>query len=57
MSLRDGYQEFEAEVLARDRNLRDRVATARDAGELGNVLLSTAAKRKRRASCEDLHGT
>jgi len=41
VSLRDGYQEFETEVLARDRTSvnGDRVATAKDAKELGNVLL------------------
>jgi type VI secretion system protein ImpI len=40
VSLRDGYQEFEAEVLARDRNAQgDRVGTAKDAKELGTVLL------------------
>jgi len=43
VSLRDGYQEFEAEVLARDRaNEGDRVATAKDEKELGNVLLGPA---------------
>ncbi|UQA55632.1 type VI secretion system-associated FHA domain protein [Polyangium aurulentum] len=43
VSLRDGYQEFEAEVLARDRaNESDRVATAKDEKELGNVLLGPA---------------
>jgi len=40
ISLRDGYQEFEAEVLARDRTAQaDRVAVAKDAKELGVVLL------------------
>jgi len=41
ISLRDGYKEFETEVLARDRiSLEgDRVALAKDAKELGNVLL------------------
>jgi type VI secretion system protein ImpI len=40
VSLRDGYQEFEAEVLARERTSQgDRVTTARDAKELGVVLL------------------
>ena len=44
ISLRDGYQEFEAEVLARDRTAQsDRVATARDAKELGRVLLGEGA--------------
>jgi type VI secretion system protein ImpI len=44
ISLRDGYQEFEAEVLARDRTAQaDRVATARDAKELGRVLLGDGA--------------
>lgn len=41
VSLRDGYQEFEAEVLARDRSSQgDKVSTAKDAKELGNVLLA-----------------
>jgi type VI secretion system protein ImpI len=41
VSLRDGYQEFEAEVLARDNrpDESDRVASAKDDKELGNVLL------------------
>ena len=40
VSLRDGYQEFEAEVLARDRSaMSDRVAAAKDSKELGFVLL------------------
>ncbi|HEY4118418.1 MAG TPA: type VI secretion system-associated FHA domain protein [Byssovorax sp.] len=44
VSLRDGYQEFEAEVLARDRgNPGDRVATAKDSKELGLVLLGPTA--------------
>lgn len=43
ISLRDGYQEFEAEVLARDRSGQaDKVATAKDAKELGGVLLDPA---------------
>ncbi|AKT38896.1 type VI secretion system-associated FHA domain protein [Chondromyces crocatus] len=43
VSLRDGYQEFEAEVLARERaSQEDRVATAKDAKELGALLLSPA---------------
>jgi type VI secretion system protein ImpI len=42
VSLRDGYQEFEAEVLARERGGAegDRVATAKDEKELGMVLLT-----------------
>ena len=41
VSLRDGYQEFEAEVLARDRSAEtDKVANAQDAKELGTVLLT-----------------
>jgi len=41
VSLRDGYQEFEAEVLARDKDADegDPVAAAKDDKELGNVLL------------------
>lgn len=41
VSLRDGYQTFESEVLFRDRS-SDRVATAKDAKELGLVLLTPA---------------
>lgn len=41
VSLRDGYQEFEAEVLAIERaSDDDRVAAAKDAKELGAVLLT-----------------
>src|SRR5262249_46997885 len=44
VSLRDGYQEFEAEVLARERGAQgDQVATAKDAKELGMVLLGPNA--------------
>ena len=41
VSLRDGYQEFQKEMLTKDRESvnSDRVATAKDANELGNVLL------------------
>jgi len=41
ISLRDGYQEFEAEVLAKDKSVDegDPVAAAKDEKELGNVLL------------------
>lgn len=43
VSLRDGYQEFEAEVLARDRAAQtDKVAAAKDAKELGLVLLDAS---------------
>ncbi len=43
VSLRDGYQEFEAEVLARDRAQQgDQVATAKDAKELGALLFGQA---------------
>jgi type VI secretion system protein ImpI len=43
ISLRDGYQEFEAEVLARDRTAQaDRVALAKDPKELGMVLLDAS---------------
>ncbi|MFO0615510.1 MAG: type VI secretion system-associated FHA domain protein [Polyangiaceae bacterium] len=38
-SLRDGYQEFEKEMLARENVASDPVASAKDAKELGNVLL------------------
>jgi type VI secretion system protein ImpI len=45
ISMRDGYAEFEAEVLARDREslAEDRVAQAKDAKELGAVLLGPSA--------------
>jgi type VI secretion system protein ImpI len=43
ISLRDGYQEFETEVLAREKTQREPVNAARDAKELGNVLLGHAA--------------
>lgn len=40
ISLRDGYQAFEAEMLARDRGAEvDQVAVAKDSRELGRVLL------------------
>ncbi len=43
VSLRDGYQEFETEVLARERTAQAPVAIAKDAKELGNVLLGNAS--------------
>ncbi len=45
VSLRDGYQEFETEVLARERSNAPGggVATAKDAKELGEVLLGPNA--------------
>lgn len=43
VSLRDGFYEFEAEVLARDRSVdSDKVANAKDDKELGTVLLTPA---------------
>lgn len=44
VSLRDGYRSFEEEVLARERSAGtgDRVATAKDAKDLGGVLLDPA---------------
>lgn len=39
ISLRDGHQEFETEVLAREKNAREPVTAAKDAKELGVVLL------------------
>jgi type VI secretion system protein ImpI len=44
-SLRDGYKEFEAEVLVRDREsmATDRVASAKDAKELAAVLVGSGA--------------
>lgn len=45
ISLRDGYAEFKAEVLSKDRESQshDRVDTAKDAKELGAVLLGSNA--------------
>src|SRR5262249_51673052 len=43
VSLRDGYQEFEKEMLARDNIVREGVAGAKDAKDLGNVLLGNQA--------------
>jgi type VI secretion system protein ImpI len=43
ISLRDGYQEFETEVLAREKNAREPVSASKDAKELGNVLLGAAS--------------
>jgi type VI secretion system protein ImpI len=45
VSLRDGYKEFETGVLAKDREsiATDRVTTAKDAKELGSVLLGPGA--------------
>jgi type VI secretion system protein ImpI len=43
ISLRDGYQAFTEQMLGTDRNDDgDRVATAKDAKELGVILLTTA---------------
>jgi type VI secretion system protein ImpI len=40
ISLRDGYEEFEAEVLAREKNaMGDPIAAAKDGIQLGGVLL------------------
>ncbi len=39
VSLRDGYQEFSKEVLVQEKVARDPVTTAKDAKELGVVLL------------------
>jgi type VI secretion system protein ImpI len=39
VSLRDGYMEFESEVLARERSAQQAVSIAKDAKELGSVLL------------------
>jgi type VI secretion system protein ImpI len=44
VSLRDGYHEFEAEVLVKEKAAQaDRVATAKNEKELGNVLLAPGA--------------
>jgi type VI secretion system protein ImpI len=44
ISLRDGYQEFESEVLARERTTKQEpVSAAKDAAQLGSVLLGESA--------------
>jgi type VI secretion system protein ImpI len=43
ISLRDGYQEFETEVLAREKSAQEPVSVAKDAAELGNVLFGSQA--------------
>lgn len=43
ISLRDGYQEFETEVLAREKNAREPVSASKDAKELALVLLGPTA--------------
>ena len=43
ISLRDGYQEFESEVLARERTKQEPVSAAKDAAQLGSVLLGDSA--------------
>lgn len=52
VSLRDGYQEFETEVLARERTQRAGVASAKDAKELGQVLLGNHSTPE---TARDLH--
>jgi len=42
ISLRDGYTEFESEVLARERTEEQAVGAAKDAKALGKVLLTEA---------------
>ncbi|MFT3776073.1 MAG: hypothetical protein QM820_62820 [Minicystis sp.] len=55
-SLRDGYQEFETGVLARDREsiTSDQVAGAKDAKELGAVLLGPTAAPEATRQVNDL---
>jgi type VI secretion system protein ImpI len=55
-SLRDGYKEFETGVLAKDREsiATDRVATAKDAKELGSVLLGANAAPEATRQVNDL---
>jgi type VI secretion system protein ImpI len=47
-SLRDGYNEFRAEVLVKDRDsmANDRVASAKDSRELASVLLGPGAAQE-----------
>jgi type VI secretion system protein ImpI len=55
VSLRDGYQEFEAEVLARDRAQQgDQVATAKDAKELGSVLFGLGGSQDTARQLHDI---
>lgn len=55
-SLRDGYQEFETGVLAKDREsiTSDQVAGAKDAKELGAVLLGPTAAPEATRQVNDL---
>lgn len=55
-SLRDGYQEFETGVLAKDREsiTTDQVAGAKDAKELGAVLLGPTAAPEATRQVNDL---
>lgn len=55
VSLRDGYQEFEAEVLRRDRMEQqgNRVGTAIDHSALGQVLLAEGTSSEQ--NCHQLH--
>jgi len=55
-SLRDGYQEFETGVLAKDREsiTSDQVAGAKDAKELGLVLLGVTAAPEATRQVNDL---
>ncbi len=56
VSLRDGYKEFEAGVLAKDRESQstDRVATAKDAKELAATLLGAGAEPEATRQVNDL---
>ncbi len=53
ISLRDGYQEFETEVLAREKTAREPVNAARDAKELGSVLLGHTASEETARSLQN----
>jgi type VI secretion system protein ImpI len=55
-SLRDGYNEFRAEVLVKDREsmASDRVASAKDAKELAAVLLGPAAAQEATRQVNDV---
>lgn len=54
VSLRDGYHEFETEVLARERTERAGVYTAKDAKELGLVLFGQSAGEETARQLHDI---
>jgi type VI secretion system protein ImpI len=54
ISLRDGYQEFQSELLQRDKNAREPVSASKDAKELGNVLLGHASTPETARTLQDV---